>query len=145
MAANMISNNPGPGYDGTTWVHEHDISTNLINTPPNPNTFLTFQSAAFKPATSNYHNIPLLKPTPAGVDPGLVNYKNQLEQLNKYLQLTLGISMPRNPDGSLNPTNLPSTSDYAMGFLAGDAGQNPPNVTVFDFRAVYFGNDSYSH
>ena len=124
-----------------TRVHEHDISTDLINTPPNPNTYLTFQSAGFKPATADYHNIPLLKPIPAGADPGSVNYKNQLEQLNKYLQLTEGLSMPRNPDGSLNPTNLPNNSNYAMGYLAGDGGQDPPNVTVFDFRAVYFGND----
>lgn len=139
VAGAAFSTNAVTDYDGGTWVHEHTVGTDLLSAPPNPNTYLTFTSNAYRPTSGNAHLVPLLKPIPIASDPGQQNYLNQLEQLNKYLQLTLGISMPRNTDGTLNPTTLPNTSDYNNGYLVGNAALNPPNVTVFDYRAAYFG------
>lgn len=131
LALNTVSD-----YDGVKLEHEHNISSDLINIT-NTN-YLTFANASYKPQSTTAHQVPLLKPiTP---DPGFANYYNQLEQLNKYLLLTLGVSMPRNETtGFLDPATLPTTSDYSKGYMLGDAGQSPPNVTVLDLRAIYFG------
>lgn len=143
LSTNSTAVGADPGYDAATWWHTHYITNDLIN---NPNTnFLDFAHSSYKPTTNTAHLAPLLKPSA-----DITNYKNQLEQLNKYLQLTLGYSMPRNPDGSLNPTTLPTTSNYLYGYLVGSAVDNhlvynlpaiDSDDPIVDFRSVYFGRD----
>jgi hypothetical protein len=142
LNANSTAVGADPGYDAASWRHWHNITNDLIGTP-NPN-YLSFANALYAPVNTAAHNSPLLKPTSA-----IANYKNQLEQLNKYLQLTLGISMPRNTDDSLNPSTLPSTSNFLYGYLVGSAVDNHlvynlPAIDnddkIVDFRSVYFGS-----
>jgi hypothetical protein len=142
LSANSTAVGADPGYDAATWNHWHYITNDLIGSP-NSN-FLTFANVTYAPTATTAHNTPLLKP-----DSGIANYKNQLEQLNKYLQLTLGISMPRNADDSLNPSTLPTTSDFLYGYLVGSDVDNhlvynlpaiDSDDKIADFRSVYFGS-----
>lgn len=143
LTANSTAVGADPGYDAATWWHTHYISNDLIGSPNAD--FLWFAHSSYAPAATGPHYSPLLKPTS-----DITNYKNQLEQLNKYLQLTLGYSMPRNTDGSLNPTTLPATSDYLYGYLVGSVVDNhlvynlpaiDSDDKIVDFRSVYFGRD----
>jgi type II secretory pathway pseudopilin PulG len=123
--------------------HVHNITVNgaatLADIPEARNPFIHMAPTS-RPQSKPKHNIPFLKPLPAGHPNGTQNYLQQLEQLNKYLQLTLGTAMPRNEDGTLNPTTLPATSDYNYGYLVGDVTKSYPDAgAVEDFRAVYFG------
>jgi hypothetical protein len=143
LAPNAISD-----YDTDTWYHSHNITNDIsavpiISSAPasvSYNTFLAFSDNAFKPAAAPKHEIPLLKP-----ESDITNYKNQLEQLNKYLELTLGSTLPRNADGSINSTNLASSpynaTDYNKGYIVGKFPSTHVNTTPpqVDFRAVYFG------
>lgn len=140
-------------YDADTWTHTHEI-TNDVSTDPVTsvapasvdNTFLDFADPAYKPAPAAEHFIPLLK---ADADP--TNYKNQLEQLNKYLELTLGVTLPRNSDDSINPTNLGSApfnvTNYNKGYIVGKFPASHPNTSPpqVDFRAVYFGKPDQTY
>src|SRR5690606_15866302 len=107
-----------------------------------PNTFLEFKDSDFKPEAKDRHEVPLLRP-----ESGTSNYTNQLEQLNKYLQLTLGTGMPRNSSDLLDDSVLNSapfnTSNYTQGYLVGKFPTSFPDTTppTVDFRAVYFGQD----
>lgn len=135
-------------YDGLTWTHTHPITADLTLpsfavTPPAlpiPNTFLSFDNTAYYPKSVARHEVPLLSPSA-----NITQYKNQLEQLNKYLELTLGVTLPRNGDGSLNATPLGSApynaTDYNKGYIIGKFPATHPNTTPaqVDFRAVYFG------
>lgn len=142
LATNSVSD-----YDTTTWLHSHgisnDVSLNTITSGTGAtaeNTFLEFKSNAYRPALQPQHEVPLLKP-----EADITNYKNQLEQLNKYLELTLGSTLPRNSDGSINATPLASApynaTDYEKGYIVGKFPSALPNTTIplVDFRAVYFG------
>lgn len=148
--ANVMGADLGPigtgAYDNTSWTHTHpitnDISVNPIPATPAavPNTFLKFNSPGFKPINTGRHELPFLRP-----ETGPANFKNQLEQLNKYLQLTLGATLPRNPDSSLDSSVLAAApfnvTDYSKGYILGKFPSTLPNSTParVDFRAVYFG------
>ncbi|PKL77693.1 MAG: hypothetical protein CVV27_04810 [Candidatus Melainabacteria bacterium HGW-Melainabacteria-1] len=148
MTTNSTAVNADPGYHSTTWRHTHYISTDLSADPivtgsgPVPNTYLKYTNPAYVPQNTARHEPPLLRP-----ESGPANYSQQIEQLNKYLQLTLGTSLPRQPDGSLDSSGLGSApynaSNYASGYLVGKFPASFPNTTppTVDFRAVYFGND----
>ncbi len=142
LGANSVSD-----YDADTWTHTHPITNNVSEDPvisvqpaTVDNTFLKFASNAYKPTSAASHVVPLLKATS-----DIGNYKNQLEQLNKYLELTLGVTLPRNGDGSINASGLGSapfnTSDYSKGYIVGKFPSTHPNTSPpqVDFRAVYFG------
>lgn len=138
--------------------HVHDITVNgaatVAEIPKERNPFIQLAvdkngDLILPKSETKVKEKPLLRPLSAG-DPegGTQNYLNQLEQLNKYLQLTLGMSMPRNEDGTLNPTTLPGkpnseeekNQQYSMGYSAGDATKSYPHADATeDFRAVYFG------
>ncbi len=149
MGANLTGISIGE-YDNTSWTHTHpisasvDISANPIPaTPAVPNTYLTFNSPGFRPVSTGLHELPFLRP-----ETGPANYKNQLEQLNKYLQLTLGATLPRNPDTSLDGSALASApfnaTDYSKGYILGKfpathTNTNTTPVDEVDFRANYFG------
>lgn len=149
FSVNSTAVGADPGYDSTTWRHSHyitnDITVDPIPVPsgtPVPNTYLQFNDPSFKPISGPRHEMPLLRP-----EAGLTNYLGQLEQLNKYLQLSLGVTLPRNPDGTLDGSVLATapfdTTDYAKGYIVGKFPSSLPNTTPpqVDFRAVYFGND----
>lgn len=135
-------------YDGLTWTHTHPISNDLTQpsfaapapNPPIPNTFLSFDQTAYYPQSVAHHEVPLLAPSA-----NITQYKNQLEQLNKYLELTLGVTLPRNTDGSINATPLASApynaTNYDKGYIVGKFPSTHNNTTPpqVDFRANYFG------
>lgn len=158
LDTNTISNVPGPGYDGTSWRHGHTISTDLTADPlgSTPNTYLKYMNPGYIPALVGRHEPPLLMPTS-----NINNYRNQLEQFNKYLQLTLGVLLPRNTSDELDATVLASApynvTDYAKGYIVNKFPSNVAsyspyvvaklpaslqgNAPLVDFRAVYFGNE----
>lgn len=164
FAINSVSGDPG--YDGSTWRHAHHISnTNEIrNGPipmasgsPMPNTYLNFESSGYQPANTSLHENPLLQPKGAS---DINHYNNQLEQLNQYLQLTLGVPLPRKPDGKLDNSvllNAPfNATSYEQGYILGKfpssasysstvVSKLPSSLQstepLVDFRATYFGND----
>ncbi len=142
LAANTTSD-----YDTTTWTHSHIISNDVSQDPITSsssataeNTFLKFDSTGYKPILAGRHEIPLLRP-----ESDITNYKNQLEQLNQYLRLTLGATLPENSDGSINATPLTSApfnaTNYEKGYIVGKFPSTMPSTTpsFVDFRAVYFG------
>lgn len=156
FSVNSVSGDPG--YDGTTWRHSHYITTDLSSATIGgyPNTYLQYNSPSFIPSSTGRHEPPLLMP-----NSDINNYKNQMEQLNHYLELTLGVVLPRDVSGTLDASQLANApfnaSDYAKGYLV---GKFPSNVASYsasvvpklpaslqgdpplvDFRAVYFGND----
>lgn len=149
FSVNSTAAGADPGYDSTTWRHSHyitnDISVDPIPVPsgtPVPNTYLQFNAPSFKPISASRHEMPLLRPESA-----ISNYLNQLEQLNKYLQLTLGATLPRNADGTLDGSvlaNAPfNATDYNLGYIVGKFPSTMPASTppLVDFRATYFGTD----
>ncbi|MEZ0374038.1 MAG: hypothetical protein ACAI44_33415, partial [Candidatus Sericytochromatia bacterium] len=149
FSVNSTAAGADPGYDSTTWRHSHYISNNITPDPipvptgtPVPNTYLQFINTSYVPAIGVRHEMPLLRPE-SGVGP---NFSNQLEQLNKYLQLTIGVSLPRDTNGDLDGSGINSApfnaTDYAKGYIYGKFPSSLPATTPpqVDLRAVYFGN-----
>lgn len=159
LSVNSTAVGVDPGYDTTTLKHSHYITNDISHgricpspyTPSNcaadpslllPNTFLSFNDPSFAPSVEDRHEMPLLRP-----EAGATNYSNQLEQLNKYLELTLGVTLPRSGSGTLDDSFLAAApynaTDYTHGYIVGKFPASFPNTTppTVDFRAVYFGNN----
>ncbi|MBF2052410.1 MAG: hypothetical protein IGS03_02970 [Candidatus Sericytochromatia bacterium] len=161
LAANSISGDPG--YDGGTWRHSHsivnsaDMFGSTLSSGGNtiPNTFIKLSNGSYAPSLTTGHVVPLLMPT-ADLD----QYKNQMEQLNKYLVLTLGVTLPRDATDTIDGSALGAApfnaSNYAQGYLVGKFPASTTHGSVItnkltpairtaqpivDFRATYFGND----
>ena len=79
--ATLATNNTGSDYlPFPSKKHYHNISTNLINSPPNPDTYFIWGDNSYKPVNASIKD-------PSVVSPNNVNYYRQREQLNRWFQI----------------------------------------------------------
>lgn len=148
--AAFATNNTGSDY--LPWPskrHYHTISTDLTNSPPNPDTYFIWGDNSYKPVSAAVKNPPV-------VSPNNVNYYRQREQLNRYMQIMFKTSMPRDTAGNLGLPSPAPTSCCPVTFPSPCPGgacppANPVSCAeqgyfdmaggVKDFRCYYFGNN----